>query len=77
MPSDATALWTDQEMHDPGVTMFDLLVYALVDAAEDVGRRIPVVRCGRRCTIAMAAGAASAAGAVLPARPTRRPYEPT
>jgi hypothetical protein len=71
MASDASSLWTDYEQHDPGVTMLDLLVYALVDAAEDFGRRIRIERCGPRCTIAVAAGAASAAGAVLLARRRR------
>jgi hypothetical protein len=65
MASDASSLWTDYEQHDSGVTMLDLLVYAIVDAAEDFGRRVRIARCGRRCTIAVAAGAASAAGAVL------------
>ena len=65
MSSDASALWTDYEPHDPGVTMLDLVVLALVDATEDLGRRIRIARCGRRCTIAVAAGAASAAGAML------------
>ena len=73
MSSDASALWTDYEPHDPGVTMLDLVVLALVDATEDLGRRIRIARCGRRCTIAVAAGAASAAGAMLLAHRRRSP----
>ena len=71
MASDPSSLWTDSEQHDPGVMMLDLLVYALVDAAEDFGRRIRIDRCGPRCTLAVAAGAAGAAGAVLLARRRR------
>ena len=73
MPSDASGLWTDHEPHDPGVTMLDLLVLALMGATEDLGRRIRVARCGRRCTVAVAAGAASAAGAMLLAQRRRSP----
>ena len=65
MSSDASGPWTDHEPHDPGVTMLDLIALALIDATEDLGRRVRDARCGRRCTIAVAAGAASAAGAVL------------
>jgi hypothetical protein len=77
MASDASGPWTDFEQHDPGVTVLELLVYALVDAAEDFGRRIRIERCGPRCTIAVAAGAASAAGAMLLAQRRRSPAMPT
>ncbi len=73
MSSDASGQWADHEPHDPGVTILDLFVFALVDATEDLGRRIRVARCGRRCTIAVAAGAASAAGAMLLAQRRRSP----
>lgn len=73
MSSAASGLWTDHEPHDPGVTMLDLLVFALVDATEELGRRMRVARCGRRCTVAVAAGAASAAGAMLLAHRRRSP----
>jgi len=60
MPSGRS--WTDSNTHDPGVTLLELLAYGLADLAYGVSDRIRDSRCGWRCMLMVAAGAA---GAVL------------
>lgn len=64
--------WTDWNVHDPGVTLLEVLAYGIVDLASGLGRRLRAGRCGWRCALVIAAAAAGgAAGAVLLARPRR------
>lgn len=66
------ATWTDDNAHDPGVTLLQALAYAITDLAYAARRRLHVGRCGWRCAVLAAAGAAGAAGAVLLVRRRRR-----
>ena len=71
MPSEKT--WTDSNTHDPGVTLLEVLAYGLADLAFDVRDRIRTSRCGWRCALMVAAGAA---GAVLILRRREGPPNP-
>ena len=43
--------WTDRNTHDPGITILEVLAYALTayGATELVSRRVRGVPCGWRC----------------------------
>ncbi|MDP9176514.1 MAG: hypothetical protein M3O61_02435 [Gemmatimonadota bacterium] len=52
--------WTDSNSHDPGVTLLEVLTYSLSDLAADMSRRFRAGKCGWRCALVIAVGAASA-----------------
>jgi hypothetical protein len=56
--------WTDDNTHDPGVTLLEMLAYGVSDLAASVGRRIRLDKCGWRCALLIAAGAVAAVLAV-------------
>jgi hypothetical protein len=52
--------WTDFNVHDPGVTLLEALVYDLRDSAARLGQLVRASRCGWRCALLIAAGLGTA-----------------
>jgi len=54
--------WTDGKTHDPGITILEVLAYALTayGATELVSRRVRGIPCGWRCAGLVAVGVAAA-----------------
>ncbi len=60
--SHSNPAWTDDNTHDPGVTLLEALIYNLSDNATDFGRRLRIGVCGWRCVLVITL---VTAGAVL------------
>ena len=53
--------WTDSNLHDPGITVVELLVYALSDLTYAVRDRVGRKPCGWPCALAVVAATAAVA----------------
>jgi len=54
------ATWTEDNPHDPGVTLLEALIYNVSDNAKGIGHRVRLGFCGWRCVLVITLATAGA-----------------